>query len=125
LDPAFHGKKVLMEITGTLGAWRDGELNGAKGFVTNVFRTPGDTLICIEHVDPDRAGTTVDVPISYLSPVRPERERDHAVPLEGPARGTEVILSQEDAPGIWQVSRSLDSEVFTCLGSDMVKVHVK
>ena len=113
-----------MEITGTLGVWREGELDGAKGFVTSVFRTPGDTLVAIEHIDPGRAGTTVDVPINYLSPIHPERERDHAVPLGGSARGTEVILSQQVAPGIWQVSKSLD-EVITCLENDMVKVHVK
>lgn len=114
-----------MEITGTLGAWHGGELEGTKGFVTNVFRTPGDTLITIEHIDPDRAGTTVEVPIGYLSPVRPEEVGDHAIPLEGPAKATEVILSQLLFSGIWQVSRSLNSEVITCLESAMVKLHVK
>lgn len=114
-----------MEITGTLGGWRGGDLNGAKGFVTNVFRTSGDTLITIEYTDPGRAGTAVDVPINYLSPVHPEEVGDHAIPLDGPARGTEVILSQQMAAEIWQVSRSLDSDLITCLENAMVKLHVK
>lgn len=125
LDPAFQDKKVLMEITGTLGAWHGGELEGAKGFVANVFRTPGDTLITIEYIDPGRAGTTVEVPINYLSPIRPERVGDHAIPLEGPAKGTEVILSQQLISGVWQVSKSLDSDNITCLENTMVKIHVK
>ncbi|KAG8216091.1 hypothetical protein J3R82DRAFT_8092 [Butyriboletus roseoflavus] len=125
LDPIFQDKKVLMEISGTLGRWHGGELNGAKGFVTNVFRTPGDTLITIEYIDPGRAGTMVEVPIIYLVPIHPEQVGDHAVPLEGSARGAEVILSQPLAPGIWQVSRSLNSEVITCLENAMVKLHVK
>lgn len=114
-----------MEISGTLGRWHGGELNGAKGFVTNVFRTPGDTLITIEHIDPGRAGTTVEVPINYLVAIQPEEVGDHAIPLEGAARGTEVILRQPLASGIWQVSKSLDSEIITCLENTMVKLHVK
>ncbi|KAH0831224.1 hypothetical protein J3R83DRAFT_13804 [Lanmaoa asiatica] len=125
LDPAFQDKKVVMEITGTLGRWHDGELNGAKGFVTNVFRTPGDTLVTIEHTDPGRAGTTVEVPIMYLTPVQPEQVGDHAIPLEGPSRGIEVILSQLLISGVWRVSRSLDSEGVTCLENAMVRLHVK
>lgn len=114
-----------MEITGTLGRWHGGELEGAKGFVTNVFRTPGDTLITIEHTDSDRAGTTVEVPITYLSPVRPDQTGDHAIPLEGAAKGTEVILRDALISDVWQVSKSLDSEVITCLTNAMVKLHVK
>ncbi|KAF8452579.1 hypothetical protein L210DRAFT_3437059 [Boletus edulis BED1] len=125
LDPVFQNKKVLVEITSTLGTWHGGELNGAKGFVTSVFRTPGDTLIAIEHIDPGRAGTTVDVPINYLSPVRPEQVGDHALVLEGTDRGIEVILSQQVASEIWQVSKSLDSDMITCLETAMVKLHVK
>lgn len=115
-----------MEITGTLGVWHGGELNGAKGFVTNVFRTAGDTLVEIERIDPGREGTKVDVPISYLSPVHPEQERDHAIPLEGTNRGIEVILSEQLAPGIWKVLKSVDSEeVITCLENAMVRLYVK
>lgn len=115
-----------MEITGTLGAWHGGELDGAKGFVINVFRTPGDTLITIEHIDPGRAGTTVEVPINYLSPIRAEEVGDHAIVVEGPARGCEVILSQSLlVTGAWQVVKSLNSEVMTCLDNAMVKLHVK
>lgn len=114
-----------MEITGTLGNWHDGEFEGAKGFVINVFRTPGDTLITIEHIDPDRAGTTVEVPITYLSPVRPSQVGDRALLLEGSAKGTEVILSQLVLSDMWQVSKSLSSEVFTCDENDMVKLHIQ
>ena len=114
-----------MEISSTLGVWHGGELNGAKGFVTNIFRTPGDTLITIEHIDPGREGTMVDVPINYLSPVHPQRVGDHAIQLDGPSKGTEVILCEQPASGIWKVSKSMDSPTVMCLETGMVQLHVK
>ncbi|KIJ64684.1 hypothetical protein HYDPIDRAFT_175264 [Hydnomerulius pinastri MD-312] len=124
LDPAFQGKKVLMEINGTLGGWNGGELDGAKGYVTNTFRTPGETLVRIEYVDAERVGTNVDVPIVYLGPVSPDVVEDHALPLEGPLRGIEVVLRQMLSPGVWQVSKPFDSEITTCLEEKMVKLHL-
>jgi len=124
LDPVFKDKKVLMEVTGTLGGWHGGEFERAKGFVTNVFRTPGDTLITIEFIDSGREGTTEEIPINYLTPVQPEQVGDHAIPLEGPAKGMDVALSQPlTIPGVWLVSKSLNSEVVTCLENMMVKLH--
>ncbi|KAF8837001.1 transcription elongation factor Spt5 [Paxillus ammoniavirescens] len=124
LDPLFQGKKLLMEITGTLGSWHGGELDGAKGFVSNAFRTLGDALITIEHIDPGRVGTSVDVPIMYLTPISPDQVGDHAILLEGSSRATEVILRQLVTSGVWEVSKLSDSKTFTCLEDKMVKLYI-
>jgi len=125
IDPAFQGKKVMMEITGTLGGWHGGELDGLKGYVTNTFRSSNDILVTIEHLDPGRVGTNVEVPVVYLSSVHPDQMGDHAIPLEGPARGTEVILRQLLTSGVWEVSKPSDySVLFTCLEEKMVKLHL-
>ncbi|KAG9308343.1 hypothetical protein JVU11DRAFT_12109 [Chiua virens] len=125
LEPAFKDKKVLMEVSGTLGKWHDGEYNGCKGFVTNVFQSSGDVLITIEHIEGSRAGTTLEVPITYLSPVQPNKVGDHALLIEGATQGTEVILSQQVMSEMWQVAKSLNAEMLTCDESMMVKLHVK
>ncbi|KAF9237740.1 hypothetical protein BU15DRAFT_75729 [Melanogaster broomeanus] len=105
IDPAFQGKKVMMEITGTLGGWHGGELDGLKGYVTNIFRSSNDILVTIEHLDPGRVGTNVEVPVVYLSSVHPDQMGDHARPLEGPARGTPFGFSPAPPPVCFQPCR--------------------
>jgi len=124
VEPVFQGKKVLVEITGTLGGWHGGELDGLKGYVTNTFRSSNDILVTIEHVDSGRVGTSVEVPVVYLSSVHPSQMGDHAVPLEGPARGNEVVLRQLLTIGVWEVSKPSDSTLFTCFEEKMVQLHV-
>ncbi|KAF8558684.1 transcription elongation factor Spt5 [Imleria badia] len=118
LDPAFQKKKVMVEITGTLGGWYDGEYNGCKGFMTHVFRSASETLVAIEFVDPGREGSLLDVPIKFVG--------DRAIVLDDDAKGTEVILGEQQAEGVWEVLKSVNSgEVFRCLENNMVKVYRK
>ncbi|KAH7883023.1 hypothetical protein F5I97DRAFT_1960163 [Phlebopus sp. FC_14] len=124
LDPSIRSKKVLMEITGTLGGWHGGELDGAKGYVSGVFQSPNDTLATFNHLDPERLGSTVQVPIVYLSPTSPDQKDDHAIPIDGPLKGIEVVLRQLASPGVWEVSRPFDSETSTYLEEKMVKLHL-
>lgn len=124
LDPAIQNKNVIMEITGTLGAWRGGELDGVQGYVTAVFQSASDTLVTLNYLDPSRVGTNVQVPISYLSPVNAKEVGDHAVPLDGTLKGIEVILRNQVSDGVWEVSKPSDFTSDRYLEDKLVKIHV-
>lgn len=124
LDPEIRNKKIIMEITGTLGSWRGGELNGAQGYVSTVFQSANDTLVTFNHLDPSRVGTSVQVPIIYLSPVNPTQLGDHAIPLDGTHKGMEVILRELVSEGIWQVSKPSEITPVNCFEEKMVKLYI-
>lgn len=113
-----------MEITSTLGVWRGGELDGAKGYVGTVFRSANDTLVTFNHLDPSRAGTNVQVPINYLSPIHPTETGDHAIPLDGTHKGREVILRKQVSEDVWEVSEPSEFKGITCLKEKLVKLYV-
>ena len=118
-------KKIMVEITGTLGGWYDGEYNGCKAFVTEIFRTASDTVVAVSLVDPGREGSVLDVPIKYLSPLHPNQVGDYALGLEGEVKGIEVRLGQQGNPGVWDVLKELNaSDVITCRENEMVKLHL-
>ncbi|KAL4076796.1 hypothetical protein V8B97DRAFT_1866799 [Scleroderma yunnanense] len=124
LDPDIRNKRVIIEITGTLGGWRGGELDGAQGYVGTVFQSANDTLVTFNHLDPSRAGTNVQVPINYLSPIHPSETGEHAIPLDGTHKGHEVILRKQVSDGVWEVSKPSDFALVTCLKEKMVKLYV-
>ncbi|KAI6096028.1 hypothetical protein EDD16DRAFT_1720366 [Pisolithus croceorrhizus] len=124
LDPVIRNKNVIMEIVGTLGGWRGGELDGVQGYVTTVFQSANDTLVTLNYLDPGRVGTNVQVPISYLSPVNAKEVGDHAVPLDGTLKGIEVILRNQVSDGVWEVSKPSDFTSDRYLEEKLVKIHV-
>ncbi|KAG6337015.1 hypothetical protein ID866_2075 [Astraeus odoratus] len=124
LDPAMRGKKVILQIAGTLGGWRGGELDGAKGYVGSVFQSQNDTLVTFNHLGEGRVGTNAQVPINYLVPVHPNETGDHGIPLDGSLKGCEVVLRHEVSRGVWDVSKPSDFTLVTCLEEKMVKLHV-
>ncbi|KAI6015115.1 hypothetical protein F5J12DRAFT_815987 [Pisolithus orientalis] len=124
LDPKIRGKHVIMEITGTLGGWHGGELDGAQGYVTTVFPSANDTLVTLNHLDPGRIGTSVQVPINYLSPVNAKEIGDHAVPLDGTLKGDEVVLRMQVSDDVWEVSKPSDFRSERYLEDKLIKVHI-
>lgn len=124
LDPAIQNKNVIMEIAGTLGGWRGGELDGVQGYVTTVFQSANDTLVTLNYLDPGRVGTNVQVPIRYLSPVNAKEVGDHAVPLDGTLKGIEVILRNQVSDSVWEVSKPSDFTSDRYLEEKLVKIHV-
>jgi len=124
LEPEIRNKKVMMEIVGTLGVWREGELDGAKGYVGTVFQSANDTLVTFHHLDPGRVGTNAQVPINYLGPIHPTETGDHAIPLDGTHKGIEVILRQQDSEDVWGVSEPSGFNLVRCLKEKLVKLYV-
>ncbi|KAI6046265.1 hypothetical protein EDC04DRAFT_2887945 [Pisolithus marmoratus] len=124
LDPAIRNKNVIMEISGTLGGWRGGELDGVQGYVTTVFQSANDTLVTLNYLDPGRAGMNVQVPIKYLSPVNAKEVGDYAVPLDGTLKGIEVILRNQVSDDVWEVSKPSDFTSDRYLEDKLIKIHV-
>jgi hypothetical protein len=134
IDPAFRGKKVIVEISGRAeGKWAQGEHDGLTGYVISVFDPRTETTTRTAQFMPLNANHDKDkvmtVPIEYLIPVNPTAVNDHAIILEEPKQGAEpkkgfeVVLREEPRRGHWFVGPYQAEGIYDCAGDRMVKVQ--
>ena len=130
IDPAFKGKKVIVEISGRAeGKWAEGEHDGLQGYVLSVFDPRTETTSRTAQFMPLQANHNKDkvmtVPIEYLIPVHPTAVNDHAIILNESKKGDEVVLREERSKGQWTVGPyQAGSVVFEyCAEDRMVKVQ--
>jgi transcription elongation factor SPT5 len=129
IDPAFRGKKVVVEISGRAeGKWSQGEYDGLTGYILSVFDPRTDTTTRTAQFMPLNANHNKDkvmtVPIEYLIPVNPTAVNDHAIILNDSKKGHEVVLREESGGGHWTVGPyQVGSVVYDCAADRMVKVQ--
>jgi hypothetical protein len=129
IDPAFRGKKVIVEINGRAeGKWAEGEHDGLQGYVLSVFDPRTETTSRTAQFMPLNVNHNKDkvmtVPIEYLIPVNPTAVHDHAIIMNESKKGHEVVLREETRRGQWTVGPyQVGSVVYDCAGDRMVKLQ--
>jgi transcription elongation factor SPT5 len=127
IDPAFRGKKVVVEISGrTKGKWAEGEYDGLKGYVLSVFDPRTETTSRTAQFMPLHAKDKVmTVPIEYLLPVNPTAPQERVIIMDGEHKGDEVVVREESGPGNWTVNPpQVGSAFYNCPGDQMVRLQM-
>ncbi|KAI0775547.1 hypothetical protein BD413DRAFT_611069 [Trametes elegans] len=131
LDPALSSSHegMLVEVRGSKtyrsdSAWHGGDYEGARGVVLSVFNTgarkasfPSTRVRFLEPLD--YAVDTYAVPVSILSPVRPDSEGQNAAIVGGEFKGCAAELLEEVSGG-WFVAAAYD--YFEASREDLVRL---